>query len=352
MRFCLSIDHGEWSRGDPGTAVKRTVGFARLADESGFDSVWLNEDPDGWDAFAVLGALSRETQSIRLGTGVTNVFHRNPNLIAASVATVDQLSNGRAFLGLGRGQPEIYKHIFVIETDHHLQKMEDALHLLQQWWGPERTATGYGLGGSWQRFIGPVRQPPVYLAAVGPKALQLAGRLADGVLFNELATPEFVRLAVDEASRAAIAANRDPQELRFFVNPATTVTDDPELVLESKKSFMGMVHALPGMERLLTTPDWDVPAIISEVRQAMRTDEILARGGFFAAMRQGGDLKRAREAIPLGLVAAASAIGPADYVRQRLRLYRDAGATDFFVNRREMPADPDTLRAMLASIAP
>lgn len=352
MRFCLSIDHGEWSRGDPATAVERTLAFARLADEAGLDSIWLNEDPDGWDAFAVLGAMSRETASVRLGAGVTNLYHRNPNLIAASVATVDQLSGGRAFLGLGRGQPEIYDRIFKLDVDHPLQKMEDGLALLRQWWSQERTAIGHGLGGPWQRFVGPVQQPPVYIAAVGPKALQFAGQHADGVLFNELATPDFVRWAVGVAAEAAVIANRNPQALRFFVNPATTVTDDPESVLEAKKAFMVMVHALPGMDRLLMSPDWDVSAIMADVRDAMRTEEILDRGGFFAAMRQSGDLARARAAIPLGLVEAASAIGSADYVRHRLGLYRDAGATDFFVNRRGMPRDPDVLLSMLSSITP
>ncbi len=104
MEFCLNLSHHTWTRarsmGDP---VERTLETIRLADRAGLDSVWLSEDPDGWDAFAVLGAAARTTERVRLGTGVTNPYLRHPNLLAMSIATLDRLSGGRAFLGLGPG---------------------------------------------------------------------------------------------------------------------------------------------------------------------------------------------------------------------------------------------------------
>ena len=62
LHFCLTIDHSMWNTGNPASRIDRTLAYARLADQAGFDSIWLNEDPDGWDAFAVLGALARETE--------------------------------------------------------------------------------------------------------------------------------------------------------------------------------------------------------------------------------------------------------------------------------------------------
>src|SRR5688500_19157686 len=90
LRYCLELSHSEWEKGQPAAAVERVFDVIRTADELSFDSVWLTEDPDGWDAFAVLGAAARQTQSIRLGTGVTNPFLRHPNLIAASISTLDR----------------------------------------------------------------------------------------------------------------------------------------------------------------------------------------------------------------------------------------------------------------------
>ena len=116
MRFCLDLGHQSWTTGVAADQIERTIAQARAADSTGFDSVWLTEDPEGWDAFAVLAVLARETTQIRLGPGVTNPFLRHPNLIAASLATLDRISGGRAFLGLGRGQPEWYEKALGVRT--------------------------------------------------------------------------------------------------------------------------------------------------------------------------------------------------------------------------------------------
>jgi 5,10-methylenetetrahydromethanopterin reductase len=352
LKFCLALDHLMWTRGDSAAAVERTVAFARLADEAGLDSLWLNEDPEGWDAFAVLGALARETGHVRLGTGVTNPYHRHPNLIAASVATLDRLSGGRAFLGLGRGQPEWYARALGIETGSPLDRLAETIDLLRQWWTPPHRASSAGplRIDAWERSIVPLDSPPIYLAAVGPKALELAGRLADGVLFNELASPEYLAGAIPRVRAAATAAGRDPDTLAFFVNPAVTVTDDPEPVLERKKGLIATVHALPGMDRLLTAADFDVPAIVARVREAMNVKAILARGGGFPELRREGDLAAARRAIPNDLVAHLAAVGPLAVVRDRLRELARLGATHIFLDRRGLPADAAAVRSLTATL--
>jgi 5,10-methylenetetrahydromethanopterin reductase len=351
--FALSLDHLAWSRGEQAAAVSKTVSYARLADQAGFDSVWLNEDPEGWDAFASLGALSRETTRVRLGTGVTNPFHRHPNLIAASVATIDRLSNGRAFLGLGRGQPEWYAKALGITAHSPFALLEETLDLLDQWWTPPHRASSDGplAVHQWERSIVPLKRPPIYLAAVGPKALELAGRRADGVLFNELASPEYLADAIARVRESAIGAGRDPGTLAFYVNPAVYVTDDPEPVLERKKGFIATVHALPGMDRLLTTREFDVPAIVERVRRDMKTEEILARGGGFPDLRREGDLAAARRAIPTELVAHLAAVGPLAVVRERLRTLAELGATHVFLDRNGLPPDAPAIRALLRELS-
>ncbi len=106
------------------------MAFARRADAGGIDSLWVTEDPDGWDAFALLGAMSQQTSRIRLGTGVTNPYLRHPDLMAASIATLDRLAPGRAFLGLGRGQPEWYEHGLGMEVGRPLERVEETIGLV------------------------------------------------------------------------------------------------------------------------------------------------------------------------------------------------------------------------------
>jgi alkanesulfonate monooxygenase SsuD/methylene tetrahydromethanopterin reductase-like flavin-dependent oxidoreductase (luciferase family) len=353
LKFALTLDHLAWTRGEPAAAVAQTVRYARLADEAGFDSVWLNEDPEGWDAFACLGALAQATTRIRLGTGVTNPYHRHPNLIAASVATIDRLSNGRAFLGLGRGQPEWYAHALGIPVHSPLALLEETLDLLDQWWKPPHRASAAGPLAihEWERSIVPLDRPPIYLAAVGPKALALAGRRADGVLFNELASPEYLADAIARVRASATEAGRDPATLAFCVNSSVHVTDNPEPVLERKKGFIATVHTLPGMDRLLTASEFDIPGIVARVRAAMKTDEILERGGGFPELRRQGDLATARRAIPTELVAHLAVVGPLAVVRERLHRLAEIGATHIFLDRNGLPPEVSAVETLLGDLS-
>lgn len=352
LRYCLELSHQEWTSGNSTARVERTVEVVRAADQAGFDSVWLTEDPDGWDAFAVLGALTRETDRIRLGTGVTNPILRHPNLIAASVATLDRLSGGRTFLGLGRGQPEWYRVALGMAVGSPLAAVEETVDLLRQWWRPPHVAHGEPPFpvNNWERSLSPLAMPPVYLAATGDRMLDLAGRIADGVRFNEMASLEYLRAAVERVKRAAVAAGRDPDILRFYAHPSLVVTDDPGREIERKKAMIAMVHALPGMERQLASPGIDVAAVMAEVRRRMRTDEVLARGGGFPELRRAGDLAAAKRAIPDELVRRVAAIGSAAEVRARLRAFVELGIIHIFLDIERIPATPDAIPALLAEI--
>ena len=363
LAFCLDASPAPWAsaqeRGDRVAverAVARTIEIGRMADEAGVESLWLSEDPDGWDAFAVLGAIARETRRIRVGTGVTNPFFRHPSLIAASVSTLDLLSGGRAFLGLGRGQSEWYAAGLGMRVGKPVQALEETFDLLGQWWSAERRATARDgatefLVNGWERTFRPLqRQVPIYLAAVGPRALRIAGRLADGVLFNDLSSLQFMAQAIETVRAAAVEAGRDPERLSFYARAAITITGDPESVYERRKSTVALIHALPGMERLLETGGVDVARIIGEVRRAMRTDEILQAGGGFGDLRRGGNLAAARQAIPNDLMKELVVAGPVAEVRARLEQFRQIGVTHVFLAGPGPDTTAESLGELLASV--
>lgn len=354
MRFCLQLSHQSWSSGDSRKRVERTFELIRSADRAGFDSVWITEDPDGWDAFAILGAAARETSQVRLGSGVTNPYMRHPNLIAASISTLDRLSGGRSFLGLGRGQPEWYRTSLGIQVDSPLRAVESTLRLLRQWWNSPFVASGSDPFpvNRWERSIAPAGPtlPPVYIAATGPKMLRLAGRLADGVRFNEMASANYLKNAISLVKNAAAESGRNPADLSFFVQPGISVTDHPAEVLERKKATLAMIHALPGMERQLESPGIDVQSIMGDVRRHMRTNEILARGGGFPELRRGGDLESAKKAIPIELMTEVAIVGSVTHVRSRLYELSQLGVTHVFVNIDELSPDVEAIKQLLAEI--
>lgn len=344
LKFALDVSSGSWAaaqkRGGGDAvrqAVDRSVELARTADQAGIESIWALEDPDGWDAFAMLGAMARVTERVRLGTGVANPYYRQPALLAASVSTLDMLSDGRAFLGLGRGQAEWYSEALGMRVGKPARALRETFDLLDQWWAPAMRAsspddaTEFAVN-QWERVIRPVQaRVPIYLAAVGPIALKLAGQCADGVLFNDLASVTFMRDAVATVREAATRARRDPESLSFYARSSIAITDDPEALYEQRKSTIAIIHALPGMERLLLTDGFDTKGIMADVRTAMRTDEILAAGGGFGDLRRGGDLAAAKLAIPNDLMRDLVVAGSVVEVRKRLAQLQAIGITHAFL---------------------
>lgn len=363
MEFALDAGPGGWSsaqrRGDREeirAAVDRTLNLARMADIAGIESIWCLEDPDGWDAFAVLAAMARETERVRLGTGVTNPYYRHPSLLAASTSTLDLLSGGRAFLGLGRGQEEWYREALGIPVGKPVRALRETFDLLDQWWSPAMRATSdddateFEVRG-WERVIRPlVGHVPIYLAAVGPLALRLAGQYADGVIFNDLASIDFLREAILTVRRTAVEAGRDPSRLRFYSRSSVTITDDPEALYEQRKSTVITIHTLPGMERLMDSQRFDVPQIISDVRRAMNTESILAQGGGFGDLRRGGDSRAAKAAIPTELMAELVVAGSITDVRRSLAELAEIGITHVFLANPGREATAESLADLIAGL--
>lgn len=363
LQFCLGTMPFAWGKaqrsGDREAfrrAIDRTIELARLADEAGVESFWIPEDPDGWDAFAVLGAIARQTSRVRLGPGVVNPYYRHPALTAASISTLDLLSDGRAFLGFGRGQVEWYRIAMGMETGSPTRRMEEAIDLLRQWWSPEMRAQAPGTATElpvhrWERDVRPLQNHiPIYLAAVGPVALRIAGQRADGVVFNDLSSMEFMRGAIADVRRHAIEAGRDPSRFVFAARAQVTVTDDPEAVYEQRKVTVAMIHAMPGMERLLASEEHDVGRIIADVRAAMRTTEVLEAGGAFADLRRLGDLPTAKRAIPNDLMRDLVVAGPLPQVRARLQQMREIGITHVFLAQPSPGTSADDLATLIASL--
>jgi 5,10-methylenetetrahydromethanopterin reductase len=335
-------------------AARRTIDQIEAADQAGMDSVWVSEDPDGWDAFAVLGAAAQATTQIRLGTGVTNPYLRHPNLMAMSVSTLDRMSGGRAFLGLGRGQPEWYRDgLGGTGSSSPLRQLETTIRLLRQWEQPPHRAAARTAVPvqDWARSIWPAQERvPIYLAAVGPKALDLTARLADGLLIADFASIPFLERLIPEMRDRVAGYGRDPDQFHFYVRTGITVTDDPAAALHYRKTLMCVLAPLPGMSQQIVHSDYDVESIVNEIDQAMGTRETLKRGGNFIDIRQRADFDAARAAIPDGLIEDLSYVGSPDAVREKLERLRAIGATHVFLSAPQQP-NAETFRHQIQALS-
>ena len=161
--------------------------YARAAETAGYESLWVTERYFHEETFTLLGFLAAVTQRMKLGVGVTNPYTRHPALLAMASATLDRVSGGRFILGMGRSEPFIIRDRLGLDYRQPRTVLAEAVGSVRHLLAGERVdATGKQATLRDTRLaILPVQQPlPIYLAALGPQALRLAGAIADGVILN------------------------------------------------------------------------------------------------------------------------------------------------------------------------
>jgi 5,10-methylenetetrahydromethanopterin reductase len=194
---------------------------------------------------------------------------------------------------------------------------------------------------------------PIYLAAAGPRALDLAGAICDGVIFNGQTSNDFLGQAIPRVRAAATAVGRDPTALAFVLTTTAEVIESPAAerkAIDRGKNLLALISTLPGMGQLVHTEGFDVPALLDEVGTTMRTRATLAAGGGFAALRRNGDLTTARTMIPDDLIRRLSIIGPLPLVRERLRGLDELGVTHVTVAPPEDATSVESWRRLLADL--
>jgi 5,10-methylenetetrahydromethanopterin reductase len=169
----------------PAKSIEKLVEYAKLSEEAKIDYVWVTDHYNNRNVYATLTAMAYATNNIKLGTGVTNPYVINPCWTASAIATIDEVSKGRAVLGIGAGDKITLESIGV-EWKEPLTTINEAVYIMKKLLNGERvTFNGkiYNIKNAKLNYK-PSRKIPIYIGAQGPKMLALAGSLADGVLIN------------------------------------------------------------------------------------------------------------------------------------------------------------------------
>ncbi|ELZ96525.1 methylenetetrahydromethanopterin reductase [Haloferax mucosum ATCC BAA-1512] len=168
----------------PEHPVTDLVELGVQAEREGYDSCFVSCHYNNRDPFAVLARLAAETDDIRLGPGVANPYEMHPVTLAAKVATVAESSDGRGLLGIGPGDPSTLRNLGLAD-ERGLRSVLEAFKVAQDLWRGERVthdgtfeATDAGLNFDVPGEI------PVYVGGEGPHMCRMAGKHADGLLFN------------------------------------------------------------------------------------------------------------------------------------------------------------------------
>ena len=307
------------------------VELVRQAERLGVDSVWV---PEFWaaDALTPLAYLAGQTSTIRLATGIVQLGARTPAMLAMSAMSLQALSGGRFVLGIGSSGPQVMEGWHGVRFDKPVRRTRETIDIIRTVTAGHRLEYDgeiYQLplaGGEGRaiRSLMPPTHVPIYVASLGPANLRLTGELADGWIGNSF-FPETAEVFLDPIREGASRAGRSFADLDLTVSVGVEFTDDVDAA--GRRHAEGYAFTFGAMGSATTN----------------FYNEAFARQGYgddVRAVQQlwlAGDREAARRRVPTAIGLGTNLVGTDELIRDRLRLYRDAGITTL---RAQLQGDP------------
>ena len=218
----------------PAEPVAELLEVAEEVARLGYRYLWVNDERLERDPFTVLPVIAQRTERILIGPGVTNPYSRHPALIAAAMATLDELSGGRAVLGLGAGGTN--HRALGIERLAPATALRQAVDLIRGLWAGSTVSMESPAVRAHEAkldFAAPRPRIPIYVGARGPRMLELAGEVADGVIVGNVATREGWSYACERIAAGAARVGRDVGEVRLTAWLYACVAEDEDEALDA-----------------------------------------------------------------------------------------------------------------------
>lgn len=290
-----------------GRSLEQAIDRVKLAESLGYHSVFVTHIA-GRESLTVLTAYALATERIRVGTGVVPIYTRTPATMAQTAATIDELSGGRLTLGLGVSHRVVVEGWHGQAIDHPVAEMREytqIVHAILRGEDPpagEKWSTSFHLAG-----LDPRPELPVFIAALSPAMLELAGEIADGVMLW-LCNPNYVRDVVMPAVRAGRErAGKGLDGFEIVAAVPAALTEDTATTYDAMRSELLTYFSLPFYRTMIERSGYG--------------QDIAA----YDAAR--GDVAGMRAAISDGFLDALTAVGDEPAVRAGVGRYVDAGVT-------------------------
>jgi F420-dependent oxidoreductase-like protein len=332
MRFGLNIGYS-------GARASVDMELVDEADRLGFHSVWAAE-AYGSDVVSPLAWIAARTKRIAVGTGIMQMPARTPAMTAMTASTLDQLSDGRFLLGLGVSGPQVVEGWHGVPYGKPLVRTREYVSILRKIWAREKPleydGTHYqipyrgpgatGLGKP-LRSILHGRQIPIYIAAIGPKSVELTAEIADGWL-PFWYSPYRTEVYRDILAAGFRRAGNGKSLANFDIAASVTVIQgsDVQACLDMVKPFLALYVGGMG------------------ARGKNFYNQLACRYGFAAEAKVIQDLyldgkkNEAAAAVPNQLADEVALVGPPERIRDRLGAWRSSGVTTLICGLRQVEA--------------
>lgn len=288
---------------------------AKVADDSGVDHLMVAE-AWGRDAFTTLAILGYETNRIRLGTAIINVFSRTPGALAQHFTSLDALTDGRMIIGIGSSGPQVIEHFHGVPFDRPMRRIREyteiinllvagePLHYPGKIFNLERGFTLRHLDELPRKHI------PIFIGAFSEKSVRQTAAIADGWLPGHTTRDQW-RHEVETFHEYVRDAGRDPSTIEIKASAGVHVTDEPERAYDGIRMTNAFYMARMGELHYNAYRSFGLGEVADEVRRAWREE------GSEAAYR----------AVPDEVVQSLGYAGPAEGAIEWMEEQRDAGYT-------------------------
>lgn len=310
-------------------------------EKAGLDTVWVAE-AYGFDSPTLMGYLAAKTETVEIGSAILNIYSRTPGALLQTAAGLDNVSGGRAILGLGASGPQVIEGFHGVPYSKPLARTAEVVDLVRR--GLKReplTNEGVfhlpldkehgavtGLGKALKLLTRPERDTiPIYIAALGAKSVEQTAEIADGWI-PHLFHPEKAHLVWGEALAAGTAKrSADLAPLQVTAGGMVSIGEGPET--KAMLDFARPIFALyvGGMGAKGKNFYNDVARAYGYEQEAEEIQDLYLAG----------KKKEAEALIPLDWLEAANLVGPESYVKERIAAFAEAGVTSLNV----VPASAD-----------
>jgi F420-dependent oxidoreductase-like protein len=300
-------------------------------EQAGLDQLWVAE-PYGFDAVSLLGYLAAKTERVELGAGILNIYSRTPGALLQTAAGLDNVSGGRAIIGLGASGPQVIEGFHGVPYDRPLRRTREIVQILRQGLRHERLVNdgiyqlplppdqGLGLGKPLKLLNRPERADvPLWIAALGAKNVALTAEVADGWL-PFLFHPDKAQ-AVWGQALAAGSAKRSAElgPLEISAGGLVAIGEDVEGCLDQMRPlyalYVGGMGARGKNFYNQLARDYGYEQAAEEIQELYLS----------------GHKRDAEAKVPLEWLRAGNLVGPASYVKERIAAFAEAGVTSLQV---------------------
>jgi probable F420-dependent oxidoreductase len=312
--------------------VATCLDWARRAEDLGYESIWIAET-GGPDPFVLAGAVAQVTKRVRIGLAVSPVYIRTPATIAAAAGTVSQLAPGRFILGLGASSHAIVENWHGLPFERPLTRVRETVTAVRGMLAGQKVALdGRTLRTRGFRLMVPPAAPvPIYVGALRPAMLELAGEIGDGVAVNLLPV-EALPPTREHLAAGAQRAGKDAARLEVVCRQQVLVTDDRAAARDLFRTALTGYFATPVYNKYAA---W----------YGFAEEAALIAKGFHS-----GDRELTRRGMTDRFVDSVAIFGSLEECRERIAAYVAAGVDTTAIS--VLSFDPAVFKKTVEGFAP